>query len=83
MANTHLNRLVFETVEHDFAVDQVRAYLEAGIEVFHPMPEAGVALRLSGADRSDAGFRIMFADKNFPAKSICAPDPIDIYVLRP
>lgn len=56
MADTDLKRLAFETVKHDFAVDQVRAYLEAGIEVFHPMPEAGIALRLSGAAHSNDGF---------------------------
>jgi hypothetical protein len=83
VADTELNRLVFETVEHDFVVDQVSAYLAAGMEVFHPMPGARMALRLSGAMRSDTGFMIAFADANFPRKSVAAPDPLEIYILRP
>jgi hypothetical protein len=78
-----LNRLVFETVEHDFVVEQVNSYVAAGEQVFHPMPPLPVALRLSGAMRSETGLKLRFADPNFPAKSVAAPDPVDIYVLRP
>jgi hypothetical protein len=83
VADTELNRLAFETIEHDFVVDQVSAYLAAGVEVFHPMPEARMALRLSGAMKLDTGFIIAFADANLPPKSVDAPDPLDIYILRP
>lgn len=82
-ADTDLNRLVFETVRHDFVVDQVQAYLDAGVQLFHPMPEAKLALWVSGVILSDNGLRISFADTNIPAKSIDAPNAVEIYVLRP
>lgn len=80
---TELNRLVFETIDHDFAAEQVRAYLEQGIELFHPMSPAPFALRVSGVVQSDDGFRILFADNNFPAKMVFGPDALAIYLLRP
>ena len=77
-----MTRIEYETIETEFAVEQINTYVELGITLYLPMPPLQVAHLVAGARNTDAGVKIHFENPSIPALPVRG-EHVDILVLRP